>query len=89
MNISKELNLLICSWYSHFDRMHGIIPDIFYLSKLVLYLIIWSIFEKVPWGADNSLSYVRSPETKAELQWEQKHKEVHIQMEAEQFSTQW
>ena len=36
------------------DRMHSIISILFYLLRTVLWLIIWSVLEKVPWGTERS-----------------------------------
>jgi hypothetical protein len=35
--------------------MHGIISIFLYLLRLALCLKIWSIFEKVPWAAENNV----------------------------------
>jgi len=40
-------------WWS--DRMHGVILIYFYLLRPVLWPIIWSILEEVPWGAEKKV----------------------------------
>jgi hypothetical protein len=42
-------------WWS--DRIHVIMSIFFYLLKPVLWLIIWSILEKVPIGAEKKVNY--------------------------------
>jgi hypothetical protein len=54
MYVSYVLFLLLLKtslslWWS--AKMHGII-SILYLLRLVLGPIIWSVLEKVPWGAE-------------------------------------
>ena len=40
-------------WWS--DRLHRTISIVFYLLRLVLLLIIWTILEKVPWSAEKKV----------------------------------
>jgi hypothetical protein len=44
------LKISLSPWWS--DRMHGTISIFLYLLRPVLWPIIWSILEKVPWGAE-------------------------------------
>jgi hypothetical protein len=51
----SSLRSSFSSWRS--DRMHGIIAIFLYLLRLVLYLIMWSILETVPWNNDKKVYY--------------------------------
>ena len=45
--------ITLSPWWSH--RMHGINSICLYLLRPVLWPIIWSILEKVPWGAEKKV----------------------------------
>jgi len=47
------LKISLRPWWS--DRIHGKISIFFYLLRPVLWPIIWSILEKVPWGAEKKV----------------------------------
>ena len=47
------LKISLSSWWS--EGMHGIICIILYLLRPVLWLIMWSILEKVLWGAEKKV----------------------------------
>ena len=47
------LKTSLCPWWS--DRRHGIISIFLYLLRSVLWPIIWSVMEKVAWGAEKKV----------------------------------
>jgi hypothetical protein len=47
------LKISLSPWW--YDRMHGTISIFLYLLRSVLWPIIWSILEKVPWGAEKKI----------------------------------
>ena len=47
------LKISLSLWWS--GRMHGVISIFFYLLRPLLWPIIWSILEKVPWGAEKKV----------------------------------
>ena len=47
------LKISLSPWWS--DRIYGIISIFFYLLSPVLWPIMWSILEKVPWDAEKNI----------------------------------